>query len=399
MAEAIQNKRPVSNIILLTIVIEILQPLFAVWNLPHSLMVYLRFFCAVLSLFYVVAVDPKRVFSKPVLFYTLWAAYVFIRNLVLGYAGYQSPVQMFLTFGPSYIVFIVCFYSFYRDEDKALKWIIAALYIFVVFGFFSTRGSVSGGVADDERLGGELINANALGIRASLITFFLAILFIRSKISFPVYIALLIIPIFTILLSGSRTAFAIVFFVALYFVFVSGEKKNVWLLRSFALILGGIAVLFVLKNTSMGERIMDVSSQAEEYGLYTGTIWDVFGDRGYQYFTAIPVIQENYIFGIGMGNYLDTVPGAITVLHSEYLIQLLELGGVAFVLYYSLYISISKGLIITRREVSPYWKSLSTLCLLFMLAMLFTCFVTRVSYYGMYSCGLAYMAYCGYHNK
>ena len=153
MVEAVNNKRPLDTLILFTIAFEILQPLFAVWNLPHSLMVYLRFAIAVFSLFYVVAVNTKKVFSKPALFYSLWVVYVFIRNLLFGYGGYQSPVQMFLIFGPSYIVFIVCFYSFYKNEDKTLKWIIAALYIFVVFGFFSTRGSVSGGVADDERLG------------------------------------------------------------------------------------------------------------------------------------------------------------------------------------------------------------------------------------------------------
>lgn len=401
MVEAVSQKRSLNALLLSVIAFEILYPLFSVWNLPHSLMVYLRFAVSVLSLLYVLASDYKLVFSKPAVFYTLWAGYVFIRNLLFGYGVWQSPVQMFLGFVPSYITFLVCLYSFPKNEGRLLSYIVAVLYVFVIFGFISGgTHSLTGGIEDEDRLGGELINANALGIRASLIAFCLTALLLRSKISIFVYVSLMVLPGLVILMSGSRTAFIILFFVLMVFVFrKNGKRQSGWIWNVLLLIAGFFAMYYILYNTSMGERLLGSINQAEEYGMYTGTIWDVFGDRGYQYYVSIPVIADHFLLGIGMCNFIDVVPGANMVLHSEYLIQLLECGFIAFVLYFSLYVSITRALLLRRTHGSNETQNTTRLCLFFMIALLFTCFVTRVCYYGMYSCCLAYMAYYGFRKE
>lgn len=398
MVEVVVQKKPVNWVLLSVIAFEILYPLFSVWNLPHSLMVYLRFAVVVFSLFYILSSDSKMVFSKPAVFYTVWTGYVFVRNLIFGYGVWQSPVQMFLGFVPSFVVFLVCLYSFKKDEDLVVRTIIVVLYIYVVYGFLigGTR-TLTGGIEDEERLGGELINANSIGIRACLICFFQTTQWLRKKISLSLYVGLMAFPIVVVLMSGSRTAFVILFLVLVSLLFRKDISRNTgWLWKLLLIIFGFIALNYIFNNTSLGERLLTSTTQAENYHIDTGTFWDVFGDRGYQYYISIPVIGEHLLFGIGMCNFTSVVPGAFIVLHSEYLIQLLECGLIAFILYFALYASITRGLLKRRTQGSDTAISINRLCLFFMLAMLFTCFVTRVCYYGMYSCCLAYMAYYGY---
>ena len=397
----VSTKRPINPILLIAVFFEIIYPLFETMRLPHSLVVYTRFALTSLAIFLVVTYDKKIFSYKAVRLYIIWTLYILFRNVLMGYGVWTSHIQMFLAIVPSFTTFLICVHGYKRDENLLIKVIIVALYFFVLYGMI--RGgstSLTGGIADDERLGGELINANAIGIRASLIFFFTTLLFIRQQLKFGGYVALSVIPALAVLMSGSRTGFVISVLVASVFIFSNSKRSNTWIWKLAFLIVASYGMYYILYSTSMGERLLSITTQAEDYHLDTGTAWDTFGDRGYQYYTSIPYIADNLWFGIGMGNYINKVSGAVTVLHSEYLIQLLECGLIAFILYFWMYLATSralfKGLKVENDAVA---KNVKILCLLFMIAMFFVCFVTRVCYYGMYSCCLAYLVYQGYSQK
>lgn len=392
-----QGKKSINYILLIAVFFEIIYPLLGTMPIPHSLVVYSRFSLTLFVIFYIITYAPSIFMIKAAKVYTLWISYVLIRNIIIGYGVWGSHIQMFLAIVPSFTTYLICLYGFRRNENLMIKIIIVALYFFVLYGMLKGGGSLTGGTSDEERLGGELVNANAIGIRASLIIFFCTILFIKKQIRIMPYLTLSILPLLAVLMSGSRTAFIMTLLVLSIFFLVDNKKTTsvIWKVALFAIVLWGVS--YIMYNTSMGERMMSITTQAEDYHLVTGTAWDLMGDRGYQYYTSIPYIIDNLWFGIGMGNYINKVSGAVTVLHSEYLIQLLECGLIAFILYFFTYFIITR--ILLRRlkfENSYIGRNVTKLCILCMLAMLFVCFVTRVCYYGMYSCCIAYMTYQGY---
>jgi O-antigen ligase len=81
-----------------------------------------------------------------------------------------------------------------------------------------------------------------------------------------------------------------------------------------------------------GEQEVDVS----------GTIFEKFGDRGQFYVLGFELFKENPINGIGLGNFIN-YHGSL-VLHSEYMIQLCELGLIGALIFAVFYIWIGKGL-------------------------------------------------------
>lgn len=390
MLKSYKNKLPI--ILIAVIVYEIIFPILGLTGLPRPLLILTRYAIYMMALCYVIDIDHKIFKSKPVILYTLWTIYVVIRNIILGYGVWSSHFQMMAAFVPSFVVYISSLHCFKKNEKATINVIIYSLYIFLLYGL-AVGGVGSTDIAADERMGGELVNANALGIRAAIAVFFLTIKHLKGYSTFTNYIIFVSLSVLFVLMSGSRTAFVIAFLTLAIFIFKS-NKHNQIIKKTILLIIGFFILSYILDNTLIGERILSSTEQAEKQHLETGTLWDIFGDRGYQYYTSIPFIKDNLLLGIGMGKYIEIVPFAVTVLHSEYLIQLLECGLIAFILYFYMYYEITKRLIIkVMNNNTCYDINIIKLALLFMFAMLFTCFVTRVCYYGMYSCCLAYLTY------
>ena len=147
-----------------------------------------------------------------------------------------------------------------------------------------------------------------------------------------------------------------------------------------------------MDNTIIGERLAGTFDQSKGTNLETGTFWDYLGDRGYQYYLGIPLIKHYFWFGMGSGNFRSIVLDTVCVLHSEYLIQFLECGFIAAILYFSVYLWIIKRTFNIKTRVDEV-ITIKRFILLSMLALLFACLVTRISYYGAYSCYLAYMIF------
>lgn len=390
-----ERRETVEVIVLLNIFIEILAPMLPTLNISHFFMETLRVVISFGALLILTRKGKRSLFDSPMSIYLIWTVYVFIKNLILGYGVWGSPMQMYSGFVTSSICVFSSLYAYRKNEFATLITIIISLYIFSLYSLFFVKFGSTSYVDDEVRLGGDLLNANAVGIRASLLFFFIIILFLKGKISLLLTVSLLILPFFVIISSGSRTAFTIM---ALFFSIIIFKKNKGT--KAFLGNLGKVSVLliafyayeYIMNYTLLGERFIGTSEQAATGHLHTGTFWDIFGDRGYQYYVGLPHLFDNFLFGLGSGNGMNRILELTTVFHSEYLIQLIENGFIAAIMYFYVYYWIIRNAIKLKPRDSLD-KTLKNTIIITMIALLFTCFVTRVSYYGMYSCVIAYLIY------
>ncbi len=380
-------------LLLFTIFFENIYVLLFSIGLPQQLVYYSHFLCIIISFAYILINDSKSVFSQPLIFYLIWTLYVFANTLIKGADYWESPIYMFFSIFSSYVVLLICQYAFKRNEKALCLAIIISLFAYIIV---AARHIGLGNLTIDERMDNENVNANALGERAATLLFFLNVGFFQKRYGILKLLVYSIIPIVCVVLSGSRTSFGMAAIV--YLPFLLPTKLSVSQLwgRIFVFVGFYIAISWIMDNSILGERLMNTSSQSSNASLETGSFWDLFGDRGYQYYISIPVIAENFFTGIGLGNFLSRVSGAFVVLHSEYLIQLLECGIVGFILYYYNYYFTIKNLVI--KTVAVEERRLKYLCVCGIVAILFACFVTRVSYYSFFACILGFVLNYSYQN-
>ena len=153
---------------------------------------------------------------------------------------------------------------------------------------------------------------------------------------------------------------------------VSRDKKNILSLIGGIFILGVIAVItyYILEHTLVGERLTGTSTQVEGGQLETGTILDLFGDRGFQYYVSWPYFLDNLITGIGLRHWAEDGPTGY-VCHSEYLTMYLENGLIGIALYVAFYYQIIKRLLQRKAATAGTDKNIFKYLLLVFIAMLF----------------------------
>lgn len=373
-------------LLLLTVFYENIYVLLFSIGLSQQLVYYSHFLCIICSFAYILINDRKSVFSQPLIFYLIWVCYVLINSFIKGVDYWESPIYMFFSIFSSYVVLLICQYAFKRNERLLSMAIIISFFVYIII---AARHVGIGNLTIDERMDNEDVNANALGERAAILLFFLNAGYLRKRYGIFKLVLLSVIPIACVILSGSRTSFGMAALVYLPFLLPSKAAISQLWGRAFFFAIFYTVLVWIFDNSLLGERLLSTSSQSSGASLETGTFWDLFGDRGYQYYISIPVIAENFFTGIGLGNFLSRVSGAFVVLHSEYLIQLLECGLVGFVLYFYNYFYVIKNVV--RKSVDDEERRLKYLCVCGVIAILFACFVTRVSYYTFFACILGFV--------
>lgn len=225
--------------------------------------------------------------------------------------------------------------------DKTLRVVIVAMYIFSLLCGLND-------VAQEERLGTD-INANTIALNAMFCIWGILFYHIRSRISLIWSILLSIYPAYLIFQTGSRTALAVGMLVIIANAIVNTKAKASSYIK---LIIGGIIVYaaysYIIEHTYIGERLAGTTTQTEGTTRETGTILDVFGDRGYQYYVSWPYFLENFWTGIGLRKWIAHSPTG-HVFHSEYLVQYCENGIIAFVIYMLFFYKMIEGLIKSKK--------------------------------------------------
>ena len=311
--------------------------------------------------------------KKPLTIYIIFAFYLLINGLIqssyLNYEGNGIYVMSVNLLAPVFYMMIVSFLA-YHDFDKTINWVTWGLIVYCILCL------VFGKMTDEERLGGEL-NANGMASHADFAFFCLLIQYMRRKRSFIILLFFSIIPIFLIVITGSRTGFLLLVIVAVLSILLFYKKGRI---GSILLMVAIVVVLawgfsYVMNSTVLGERLQSSTTQMEESSLATGTIIDKFGDRGPQYYWSWPYFLEHPVFGIGLGNW-RRVSGFPYVFHSEWLVQYCENGLVALILYLVFYFSLLRKSISLSKRLNDQDRKTIRVLIYSLLSIFFLNFVS-----------------------
>lgn len=263
----------------------------------------------------------------PLILYFFLAVWLFINGYVQkGYLLFETaPVwQLFRKTITPPIFLILCSSMLKRRERETVKVLFyTTCFYLITYCLFKAVG------AESE------VNENTAAL--VLIANVVLLCYGRMKKLFSplLFAATVVLSLAETILIGSRMGLAVVFY--LYFVFAAlkmSGKNGARKIMTFVLcaIALSISILVSLKYTEVGTRMMETTEQTDTFSISTGTIFDKFGDRGLQYYFSWPYFISSPFVGIGLNNWINFNP-VETVCHSEYLVQYLENGLVAFVPY------------------------------------------------------------------
>lgn len=304
----------------------ILQILFA-YVLKIDAAGRLSMFLLFSAFFFKIVEDGRSVIKAPILIYCFIGIYLFINGIVqLGYLTYEvSPVlQMFRKTITPPVFLILCSIMLQSKEKETIKVLFYTMCLYLAaYCLFKFKGFPSE------------INQNSAAL--VLIADVILLCYGRmTKLFGPgLFVAATVMFLAETIVIGSRMGLATVFY--LYMVFALLKRLRTKDAISIIIFVLSIIVLTVfivlaLNFTRVGERMMDTTEQVERFTESTGTVFDKFGDRGIQYYYSWPYFIKNPIFGIGLNNWILYNP-VDTVCHSEYLVQYMENGLVAFIPY------------------------------------------------------------------
>ena len=277
-------------------------------------------------------------FRFPLVLYCLVAVFMFVNGyLQKGYLTYPSD-GVYLLFcaalqAPAIMLLVAA--AARKDFDGTVDWLILAFYAYVLLSLAFS------GITHTSRYNLK-INANEIALNTAILCALLMLKHFRGRLPFLPLVLFEAIPCYLIILTGSRMALAMISLIFMAAIFIGQNIRNlksiaisVTLVLSFAAGLG-----FILKNTQIGERMLSTTTQTEqEKAIGTSTILDKFGDRGLQYFYSWPYFVENPVTGIGFKNWILYNPYKL-VCHSEYMVQYVENGLVAFIPYMVFFIAL-----------------------------------------------------------
>lgn len=300
-----------------------------------SLLTFFLFFILILKKNFI-----RIAFRKPLIIWGLWVVYASINSLIIGY-GEEKPVFSLFTllFVPYFFMVLINILAI-RDYKRLLNVLILGMYLSIIIILLFNNNS-----SNDDRYGGEM-NSNTVGIMSVVLLMLIYLKYLHKSISLIFLIIMSVIPVILIIKTGSKTAFGGLLMLIFAHVIVHRSKNIIITISRFiiGLVLLYFPLNFVLQNSTLGERILESTEQAEKLEIDTGnTFLDKFGDRGLYYYFGWQAFKENPISGIGISNF-KTYTESKYSLHTEYMIQLAELGIIGFLLFVFFYISIFKKL-------------------------------------------------------
>ena len=304
----------------------------------------------VLTIFLIIYLSLKKDFlkiavSKPLIIWGLWVIYAFFNTMYKGFEG-ELPVLSFLTLlAVPYILMVLISYLSLKNYHELINVLIVGFYLGLIIIVVLNNNSF-----EDERYGGEM-NSNTVGLMSLVLMMFIYLKYFFKRISFNLFLIISGMPVVLIILTSSKTAFGGLILLFFSHLVVNRSKstiKNIFKSLA-AIILLLIPLNYLINNTELGERILNTTEAGEELGIDTGNEFlNKFGDRGLYYYFGWKVFEDNPVTGIGLNNYKSYMDEEYS-LHTEYMIQLAELGIIGFTLFFIFYFSIIKNLLGLRK--------------------------------------------------
>ena len=247
--------------------------------------------------------------------------------------------------------FLITLLMLERNFRTTLKLISISLFIYSLLTVFFFTG------INDE--GGRLVTEH---INSNEVAFYCAIgygtILFRLSLGYIKRIALLslIVPAYVTLSTGSRMGFGMILIITIIFIYSRLNTRNI---SSILLFILGIVLFFfagskILQNTVGGQRFLDMENDIDRLSsLSTGTVFDLFGDRGLMYYYSWPLFVEHPISGIGLHNFKAYGIFGETRLHTEYAVQYVENGLLGFIPFICFLFLLIVGLVKTIKNSPP----------------------------------------------
>lgn len=352
----------------LSVAIAILWRPLVAWVLPFDAAGRVPFLLLGLSLVISVKRLWKTSFKYPLSLYCLLAVYLFLNGMLKrGYEVYEQDgiFLMFCAVFQSPLIMLLVASLAKKDFDCTVDWLLVTLFCYpllsVLFGDIDIEGRLNGG-----------INANELALVTVVFTALQLLKYLRGRCSLIFAAIMLVIPFYVIIRTGSRMGLVMVTAVILATILLKMRKRSKTSLILAALAFAALAIglAYVLNNSILGERMAKISSQGEDSFLTTGTILDKFGDRGFQYFYSFPYFLEHPLTGIGLGNWINYSPNGL-VCHSEYMVQYVENGLLAFIPYLVFFFTLIRRTRKSSKASDPISRSSAGLLYAMMLTIIF----------------------------
>lgn len=273
---------------------------------------------------------------KPQVFWLLWTMYAIIIIYKSKYSNDENTSLAYIAFLICPIIILFLVHSFRNNYVKLLDVLIFSYFFHTLIPLiFDTVNQDHGG----SRLG-TIFNANLIAIGA----FFGVVFILIKRISLTLkkreifYLATFLIALF---LTGSRKASIVLIFFVIGYLFIFFQKVNILKKTKYIFIATPVLIIsfFLLSKSEVYNRLtktLDTTMQAEED-------YEMFDGRAIQYQKGYVKFLENPYFGIGLNNYKQFDQYDL-VLHSEYLVQLIENGVIGFILFFLFYYHIHKDI-------------------------------------------------------
>lgn len=279
-----------------------------------------------------------KLLYSPILFWFIWTLYTLINTLMIG----LNPDMEILAFcytsiAPCLILSLVICRQLYEERTVFNILFIGMLTRLLLIIIFQ-------GIGSNGRLGGGM-HSNQIGVNAIAFLFILILKLYRKELHIYIFSLLYILPLYIAFLSASRNAFLgiSVLSIALFLLYGQARLFKKIGIISLLSILMLISVRYIKNDTLIGERLSETGEQAAINDLeYKNIILNKLGDRGVFYVQGWQIFKENPINGIGLWNYIRRSKDYVQ--HSEYMLQVSELGLIGFILFFLYYFSILKSI-------------------------------------------------------
>lgn len=329
---------------LISVGITILWQSIGIWITHIDGAARVPFFFSLTIFFLMFSKISKKALKFPLVIYAIEAVYLIINGYVNGATTMFAKYGLFDLIRDIYLpvlLMIIIATVAQKNFNKTLKYIIWILLVhsLLCLIFSSTKKG---------RMNGD-INANEIAMYSAICVGLMLFAYVRQAIK-KKEMPLIALPFIVTLQTGSRMGMAMigVMLVATLLQKINFKKiSNIIasIIVATGLTFGGI---YVMNNTLVGERFAKTTTTAETLNLKTGTILDYYGDRGFQYYASWPYFLKNPVTGIGFRRWIVYSPSHL-VCHSEYMVQYVENGLIAFTMYLIFWIGIMKPIIRLRK--------------------------------------------------
>ena len=299
------------------------------------------FVLTLLVLFYNLFFNPevKKLMGKtPFVIWLIWIVYAFVNMMVKGYHVVSNSPLFYLVnnlFTPYLALTLAC-HEGVVNRKKLIRWLVFAFAFYCILGFFF-MGRVHSEDDSSMTLG------NMLAIYGSFLVFLLIAARnekVMSGFTFTTLVGLVLLMIIT---AATRKAFGIAVILVAFYGLSMVSLKPKYIIFVIVLAIGiFVGIEYVMDNTYLGERLTNMSEQAERSLEYApdNKFLQFVGDRAPHYVLGWEIFKQHPVTGVGLYNFMYK-SGFYERLHTDYMVQFTENGLIGiflFALYYFWYI-------------------------------------------------------------